>query len=171
MEKLVTRKIVDDEFSSTAVFSDCFSFRYSITRTWDHLGSNLLYILLNPSTATEKKTDPTLTRCQRRALNLGYKQFRVCNLFAFRASNPALLNSTSNIVGVHNDEILAQSITWADDIICSWGNLGTIDERNLTVQSFLQKSGKPIYHLGLTKKHQPKHLLYISFDIHPKKWF
>ena len=163
--------MVDDDFSSIAVFSNCFSFRYSITRTWNQLGSKLLYILLNPSTATEKKTDPTLRRCQRRALNLGYKQFRVCNLFAFRASNPALLNSTSNIVGVHNDEILAQSITWADDIICSWGNLGTIEDRNLTVQSFLQKSGKPIYHLGLTKKQQPKHLLYISFNIHPNKWF
>ena len=171
MEKLVRRKIIIYDFISTAIFSDCFNFRYSITRTWNYLGSKLLYILLNPSKATEEITDPTLVRCQNRAMLLGYKQFRVCNLFAFRSTNPDLLKITPDIIGFHNDEVLWESIAWADDIICSWGNLGTTQGRNLKVKIFLQKSGKPIYHLGLTKKYQPKHLLYISFDVHPCKWF
>ncbi len=171
MEKLVRRQISCNDFVSRAIFSDCFNFRYSITRTWNYQGSKLLYILLNPSKATEEITDPTLIRCQNRAMLLGYKQFRVCNLFAFRSTNPDLLKITPDIIGLHNDKILLESIAWADNIICSWGNLGIIQSRNLKVKNFLQKSGKPIYHLGLTKKHQPKHLLYISFDVHPCIWF
>ncbi len=156
---------------STAVFSDCFNFRYSITRKWRPLGRKLLYILLNPSKATEEISDPTLVRCQNRAMFLGYKQFRVCNLFALRSTNPSLLKIAPDIIGYYNDEILCESIAWADDIICSWGNWGTIRGRNLKVKSILQNSKKPVYHLGLTKKNQPKHLLYIGFDMRPYKWF
>ena len=163
--------MVVDGFKSTAVFSDCFNFRYSITRVWDHSGSKLLYILLNPSIATEAISDPTITRCQARALRLGYKQFRVCNLFAFRSTNPSCLKVTSDVIGPQNDETLKASIAWADSVICSWGRLGTIGERNLKVKNYLEKSGKPVFHFGLTKNCQPKHLLYISFDVLPKKWF
>ena len=88
MQKIIKRESFDDGFSSTAIFSSCYSFRYSLTRIWDHAGSKLLYILLNPSIATEKISDPTFTRCQTRALLLGYKQFRICNLFAFRSTDP-----------------------------------------------------------------------------------
>ena len=171
MEKLSTRRKVINDFKSTAVFSSCFDYRYSITQVWNDSGKKLLYILLNPSKATEEISDPTLTRCQNRAHRLGYTQFKVCNLFAFRSTNPNLLKSTSDIIGFHNDEILRKSIRWADSIISSWGSLGTIRERNLAVKKILKDSGKPVYHLGLTKNQQPKHLLYISFDVHPKKWF
>ena len=127
------------------------------------MGNNLLYILLNPSKATEEVTDPTLIRCQNRARLLGYSEFRVCNLFAFRSTSPNLLRVNSNVLGFHNDDVLRKSISRSDVIICSWGNFGAIRGRDLIVKSFLHKSGKPVYHLGLTKKCQPKHLLYIKY--------
>ncbi len=171
MEKLIEREFVTDKFSSTAIFSECFNFRYSVTRKWNCSGMKLLYILLNPSKATEKITDPTFSRCQARALSLGYKQFRICNLFALRATNPGLLNFASDAIGPKNDVILETSIRWADTILCSWGRLGVLEERNLKVRKILKNSGKSVFHLGLTKNNQPKHLLYINLEELPKKWF
>ena len=171
MQKIIKRESINEGFSSTAIFSSCYSFRYSLTRIWDHAGSKLLYILLNPSKATEKISDPTFTRCQTRALILGYKQFRICNLFAFRSTDPTHLQEIPEIKGTHNDKILRKSIIWADSIICSWGSLGTFQNRSSEVIKLLKKSQKNVYHLGLTKNYQPKHLLYISFKVQPKKWF
>jgi hypothetical protein len=34
----------------------------------------------------------------------------------------------------------------------------------------LKNCGEPIFHLGISKVGQPKHPLYISYDILPKKW-
>ena len=82
-------------------------------------------ILLNPSKASEKLSDPTFTRCKTRALLLGYKQFRICNLFAFRSTNPKLLQEIPEIKGTHNDKILRKSILWADSIIFSGAGLPT----------------------------------------------
>ena len=171
MQKIIKRESFDDGFSSTAIFSSCYSFRYSLTRIWDHAGPKLLYILLNPSKATEKLSDPTFTRCQTRALLLGYKQFRICNLFALRSTNPKLLQEIPEIKGTHNDKIIRKSILWADSIICSWGSLGTFQNRSSEVIKLLKNSQKKVCHLGLTKNYQPKHLLYISFKVQPKKWF
>ncbi|MEY3307813.1 MAG: hypothetical protein RLZZ413_1851, partial [Pseudomonadota bacterium] len=41
------------------------------------------------STATEFQNDPTVERCERRARALGFGAFRVTNIFAFRATDPA----------------------------------------------------------------------------------
>ncbi len=167
---IIKREFINLDFVSTAVFSSCFNFRYSLTRIWDNGGAKLLFILLNPSKATEKLSDPTLARCQTRALLLGYKQFRICNLFAFRSTSPKILKTTPHIKGSHNDKIIRKSILWADSIICSWGSLGTFQNRSSEVLKLLKKSNKSVYHLGLTKNRQPKHLLYISFNVSPKKW-
>ena len=111
MQKIIKRESFDECFNSTAIFSSCYSFRYSITRIWDNAGPKLLYILLNPSKATEKLSDPTFTRCQTRALLLGYKQFRICNLFALRSTNPKLLQEIPEIKGTHNDKIIRKYST------------------------------------------------------------
>ena len=64
---MITRHHQDDRASSTAVYSDCERYRYALTRTWDQSGPKLLYIMLNPSKATEVQNDPTIERCERRA--------------------------------------------------------------------------------------------------------
>ena len=64
------------------------------------------FILLNPSTATEKVYDPTLLRCKKRAIYSCVNQFRVCNLFAYRATKPKELQKVSDPIGPYNNEIL-----------------------------------------------------------------
>ena len=86
MPEFITKTFNENQTLSTATFSKCFKYRYSLTKKFNTGKGTLLFILLNPSRATEKVYDATIIRCEKRTKLLGYKQFRVCNLFAFRST-------------------------------------------------------------------------------------
>ena len=171
MQDLIYKEFQENAIGSKAIFSKCYKFRYSITKKFSSGTGRLLFILLNPSTATEKVYDPTLLRCKKRAINSCVYQFRVCNLFAYRATKPKELQKVSDPIGPYNNEILKNSIKWSDKIICSWGSFGSLKERDLEVIQLIKKYKTPSFHLGLTKNNQPKHLLYISYNKILTKWF
>ena len=75
-ETLLIRQHIEEGKISTAHYSPCETYRYALTRVWDETAPKLLFIMLNPSTATELKNDPTIERCERRARALGYGGFR-----------------------------------------------------------------------------------------------
>ena len=54
MQDVIYKKFIENEISSKAIFSKCYKFRYSITKKFNSGTGRLLFILLNPSTATEK---------------------------------------------------------------------------------------------------------------------
>ena len=164
MEEIITLRAVLGATKSVASYSPCKTYRYSLTRTWSSGNPKLLYLLLNPSTATETKNDPTVVRCQIRAYKLGYQSFRVCNLFAFRSTSPSTLKDCVDPIGPLNDQVIKRSITWADKIICAWGANGALLDRDTEIKSVLKKMGKEYLHLGLTKDNHPMHPLYVPYS-------
>ncbi len=160
----------DDRSKSVAVFSDCERYRYLLTRVWKPEGRKALFIMLNPSTADEIKNDPTVERCERRARTLGFGAFRVCNIFAFRATDPRVMRAEQDPNGPENDAAIVESCQWADDVICAWGTHGTHQKRGDAVVKLVKASGQPVLHLGLSKAGHPKHPLYISYATQPKPW-
>ena len=48
---------------SSALFSECRTYRYALWRVWDESLDSILFIGLNPSTADESHNDPTISRC------------------------------------------------------------------------------------------------------------
>jgi hypothetical protein len=154
---------------SEAVYSDCESYRYLLTRTWGP-GPRALFIMLNPSTATELQNDPTVERCQRRAQALGYGAFRVTNIFAFRATDPKVMRAEADPIGPGNDAAIRDSLPWADMVLCAWGNHGLHLDRGAAVTDLVRKSGAPLWHLGLTGQGQPRHPLYVGYDRQPELW-
>jgi len=79
---MITREFLKGDAHSTAIYSDCERYRYLLTRVWEPAGRKALFVMLNPSTATEVQNDPTVERCERRARTLGFGAFRVTNIFA-----------------------------------------------------------------------------------------
>ncbi len=156
--------------ASLAVYSDCEAYRYSLTRIWQPAGPRALFVMLNPSTATELQNDPTVERCERRARVLGYGSFAVGNIFAFRATDPKVMRSHPDPIGPHNDAALSDMAAEADRIICAWGSHGAHLDRGPRVGILLRGTGKPLFHLGLTKSGAPTHPLYISYDCQPQPW-
>ena len=73
-----------------AEFSGCRQYRYAFWRKWAE-GPQVLFIMLNPSTADECVDDPTIRRCIRLAKGWGFGSLAVGNLFAFRTPSPMTL--------------------------------------------------------------------------------
>ena len=171
---MITRHHQKGDTASSAVYSDCERYRYLLTRIWQPEGARLLYVLLNPSTATEAQNDPTVERCERRARVLGFGGFRVTNIFAFRATDPKEMRAAADPVGQGNDAAIGASLDWVAGtggrVICAWGAHGAHLGRGAEVEAVLRASGRELFHLGLTKAGAPRHPLYIGYDRQPQPW-
>jgi len=167
---MITRRAQKSDAASIAVYSDCERYRYELTRVWDKAGDKALFIMLNPSTATEVQNDPTVERCERRARALGFGAFRVLNIFAWRDTDPKAMRAAADPIGPKNDAAIRRGCKWSDKIICAWGTHGAHLDRGTQVTSLLRKTKLPLYHLGLTKHGHPKHPLYIAYAEQPQIW-
>ncbi len=168
--EVITRTHVKGDAPSVAVYSPCERYRYLLTREWAPDQGRALFVMLNPSTATEVQNDPTVERCERRARALGFGAFRVCNIFAFRATDPRDMRAAADPIGPMNDQAIRDSALWADQIICAWGTHGAHLQRGPQVEALLRAAGRPLWHLGLSKAGHPKHPLYIGYAVQPLRW-
>ncbi len=168
---MIIRSHQKGDAASTAVYSPCELYRYLLTRVWNPKGEKALFVMLNPSTATEVQNDPTVERCERRARALGFGAFRVTNIFAFRATDPRVMRAVADPIGPGNDAAIADSAQgWADRIICAWGTHGAHLGRGAQVERLLRDTGRPLFTLGLSQGGHPKHPLYIGYDRQPELW-
>lgn len=103
---------------------------------------------------------------------MGFGSFCVVNLFGLRATNPLDLRRSTDPIGPENDAILTERVkAWKpNQIICAWGAHGTYLNRGEDVLKVLHANGAAVWHLGLTRFGQPKHPLYLSYDVTPRVW-
>ena len=169
---IVNIHVDKDNKRSIAIFSDCKRYRYVLERTWDYDTPKISFIMLNPSMADELKNDPTIERCERRAKALGFGSLRVCNIFAYRATDPMVMKSVEDpIGGAENDAWIRGCCIWSDVIVCAWGCHGSHRGRGEQVESMLRESVEAAFHLGINKGGAPKHPLYVGYDTEPEQWF
>lgn len=167
---MITRTHIKGDAPSTAIYSDCESYRYSLTRTWDEGAGRVMFVMLNPSTATEVQNDPTVERCERRARTLGYGAFRVTNIFAWRETDPKKMRAVHDPVGPGNDAAILEGAAWADAVVAGWGTHGAHMNRGPQVADLLLGAGCRLHHLGLTQAGHPRHPLYIAYREQPQPW-
>lgn len=167
---MIEREHLKGDAASAAVYSPCELYRYSLTRVWDVGAERVLFIMLNPSTATEVQNDPTVERCERRARALGFGAFRVLNIFAYRATDPRDMKRAEDPVGPGNDAAMLDGLEWADAVVCAWGTHGEHRGRGPAVAGLLRGTGRDLLHLGLSKAGHPKHPLYIGYAVQPMIW-
>lgn len=167
---MITRTHTKGDAPSTAIYSDCERYRYSLVRTWAPEGRKALFVMLNPSTATEVQNDPTVERCERRARALGFGSFCVTNIFAWRDTDPKKMRAALDPVGPDNDAAIRDWALWADQVVCAWGTHGEHLSRGPAVEALLRETGRDLYHLGLSKAGHPKHPLYIAYSQQPELW-
>ncbi|MBM9593681.1 DUF1643 domain-containing protein [Roseitranquillus sediminis] len=156
--------------TSAATYSPCGLYRYALTREWDAAARRILWVMLNPSTASEVRNDPTIERCERRSHRMGYGAMRVANIFAFRATRPAELARAADPVGAENHGELQAAVAWADDIVAAWGAHGRLLGRGAAAAADLRRICRPVLHLGLTSQGEPRHPLYVAYAVEPTLW-
>ncbi len=167
---MITRTHTKGDAPSTAIYSDCERYRYSLVRTWAPEGRKALFVMLNPSTATEVQNDPTVERCERRARALGFGSFCVTNIFAWRDTDPKKMRAALDPIGPDNDAAIRDWALWADQVVCAWGTHGEHLSRGPAVEALLRETGRDLYHLGLSQAGHPKHPLYIAYSQQPELW-
>lgn len=163
-EKVVTAVELRDLRTSSAEFSPDLKYRYVLMRRWAD-GPTMLFIGLNPSTATAREDDPTIRRLLGFAKREGCGTLVVVNLFALRSTDPSRLKEESDPVGPDNDLHIVEAAKQVDIVLAGWGGgiPAAFKDRPLQVLGLLQPCR--IWSLGLTERNGwPKHPLYVPAD-------
>jgi hypothetical protein len=145
----------------SAVFSPCRTWRYSLSRLVDAAGHGTVnFILLNPSTADETVDDPTIRRCRVFAQAWGYRWLVVTNLFAYRATDPAVMKLAADPIGPGNDAHIRGIALNAAAVVAAWGVHGCHRGRDAEARALLEAIGVETLCLGTTRGGHPRHPLY-----------
>lgn len=112
---------------ASAVLSECGRYRYVLRRKIPSVLrwiKPVLFVMLNPSTATAEINDPTIRRCLGFATDWGATELSVVNLFGLISPYPKVLRSHPDPVGPENDRYLRQEIDNHRNIgvtVVAWG--------------------------------------------------
>lgn len=157
-----------------AMVSEDRLFRYHLWRQWDAARPVQLWIMFNPSTADAIQDDATVTRLIARSGRSGAGGLIICNLYAYRATNPNDLRKAHYPVGPENDRVLNYAIkeyATHPEIMAGWGMLGHMSLRAKAVTTLVTETyHRPFYCLGTTTDGAPRHPLYVSYDTPAQLW-
>lgn len=153
----------DPPIVSEALFSPCERYRYTLDRAWSD-SPRILFVLLNPSHATEVRNDQTVSNCIQHARRWGFGWITVCNLFAYRSPYPAEMKAQEDPVGPDNDRWIVERHSRADTTVIGWGNGGMFRDRDLEVLKLL--TGRLMCFdrnkaFGIRPEGTPKHPCYL----------
>ena len=158
---------------SWACFSKNGKYRYSLGRRLSDSPSRLLFIMLNPSKANAYKPDNTITRCINFARDWGYGTMEVVNLFAYITPYRDCLAKVSKPVGgKRTNAEIRSAIESADIVVLAWGDDGAkpaYRRRARRMMKIVCDITQP-YHLGLTKKGEPRHPRILRKTTTPTRW-
>jgi len=158
--------------SSEAWFSQDQRYRYLIRRIW-HNGTvddefsprAMLFVMLNPSTASAFDDDATLRVITGHAKRAGHDELLVANLFALKSTDPRALAGHPDPIGELNDLVLA-ALPRVFTIV-AWGDHPCARKRSEDVVQILSR---PLHCLALTKSGAPHHPLRLSKSLNFQPW-
>ena len=148
---------------SSAEFSPCRKYRFTLLRTWDETKPYAMFIGLNPSTADEIENDPTVTRCINYAKSWGYGGLCMTNIFSYRATNPEDMIAEKEPIGDGNDDWILKSAKEAGVVVAAWGDNGSHLGRSKQVRKLVPN----LHCLNLNTSGEPTHPLYQKADLKP----
>lgn len=154
-------KEIDLSISKGAIFSEDRKYRYALWRVWNINQPLLLQIGLNPSRADENRSDPTITRGMVRAGLKGFGGFLMGNLYAYKSTDPKILLGSGDFVGEFTDYYLKRMIDISGRQLCGWGSFKPVSRRAPIVLAMIKQP----YCLGINADGQPKHPLYVAYDV------
>ena len=161
---------------SFCLFSECRSYRWILKRELLSGKKTVVFIGLNPSKANSLNNDRTLVRIINFCSRWNYKHIYIINLFGLISKSPVQLSKNNDPIGENNDLIILKSLEfWRENRNCDlwlgWGDKGQINGRDRKVLKLIKNfsnlksneknASKPVLSLGLSKKGNPRHPLYM----------
>lgn len=159
-----------------AIISDCGTYRYRLSRTWDKAGKKVVFLMLNPSKADGKEDDPTIRRCINFAKAWGYGGIIVVNIFAYRETDPDILNKVGKkegvdyVIGPENNDYIRKACK-GRKVVIAWGIRGWTLWQHERVVNMLREMKVKMYYLRLSSLwFIPCHPLYLPKKLKPKRY-
>lgn len=153
----------------SAIVSRDGRYRYHLHRRVPGGGDRVAtFVMLNPSTADDRRDDPTIRRCLGFARAWGCGELHVVNLFGARATDPRALRGLDDPVGPGNRAWVLRAVDAAGSIgdpggaglvVCAWGNHGTYRDQDRAVLGWIG-GRRDLLALGPTRLGNPRHPLY-----------
>lgn len=140
---------------ASAIISRCNTYRYLLRRKWNRSLPCLVFICLNPSTATSATTDATTRKCIAIATHLGFGSIVIANLFALRSPYPKVMKQVPLPIGPRNDNLLRRLSRSGAVIVAAWGTQGGFRGRDKSVRAMFPE----MHCLGRTLYGFPRHPL------------
>jgi hypothetical protein len=153
--ELVRRRYLD----SSAEISTDGLYRYELTRRLSNGTRTILFVGLNPSTATAAEDDPTVRREVDFARRWGFNWYLKGNLYAYRSPDPMVLDHAADPIGPENRQALEQMVRRAEAVVGAWGTK-QLTRPAREIADWIQSLEKARC-LGFTKDGSPKHPLYV----------
>ena len=168
------RLALPSDIVSEAIYSPCRQYRYILHRRWEtgRPDRSVMFLMLNPSTATEDTDDPTVRKCRQYAMRWDFNHLIIGNIMGYRATDPMLLRGITDPIGPDNYQHLTDAIeTYQPMVVCAWGCL----PRRLThiapfTRGFLRDLKVQPYALHLNAGGEPGHPLYLALAAEPQPW-
>ena len=165
----------------SATYSPCERFRYLLYRPLAKGARDrgrILWVMMNPSTATEFKNDPTISKCMAYSEAWGFSEIEIANTFALRSSKPEVLLAEfldgGNPIGKENDAHIAEAAKRAEFIMYACGvppfrkgAPAPLRDRPRIVFEMLRQQKAEIHALAITKDGNPYHPLYLPLSAQP----
>lgn len=112
---------LDDQVRGSAVFSDCGNYRPYLSRGWG-AGPTIMWLCMNPSSATDTCDDATSRKLTRKSRELGFGRLFLLNVMDYRATDPNALPGGQE-VSERNLEFIWRCARKADTIVLAYGGL------------------------------------------------
>lgn len=145
--------------------------RFSLEYWWGDQTSPLIVVGQNPSRASRASTDPTVTRCARRAHGAGHGGLLMLNMFPFVATDPEDLFAAGPMPDEERLclEIIVMSVQCfhgAPVLFAPGGHRHPRHRaRTALVEGTLRQLGANLMCLGTTADGQPRHPSRAGYDI------
>ena len=155
----------DGDTECGCVLSADEKYRYVLWRIWDDAAPKWMFALLNPSTATEEESDPTITRLVERAKRGGAGGIVVVNTAAIRETNSDKATRDPDAIGPHNHFWVKNMLKNCERVIVGWGPKAARYRGGEKLMQIFEEEGVSVYALKINKDGSPAHPLYIGYDV------
>jgi len=146
-----------------ATFSDDKKYRFSLNRVWETESNKVLFIMINPSTASNDKDDRTIKKIMEISDNWNFGGLYVGNLYPYIDSKPGCLNTIviPAEIQAQNQHHISEMAANCDKIVYAWGTKGP--NKNQKEPEWLKTlfSDRDIYCINTSVKGVP---------LHPNQW-
>ena len=140
----------------SAMFSDCGNYRPYLSRAWA-VGPVIMWLCMNPSSATNTRDDATSRKLTRHSRRLGLGKLLLLNVMDYRATDPAELPPGEER-SPQNLNHISRCARHADRIVLAYGGLRNRPAWIIyATEAVAACQPAPTFHAGINLDGSPRH--------------